>query len=144
MKRFWIMETTSLACLALMYALFTYMYQDAGVFPSVPPFTQVIVFKIYLVDTGFILLLLAYEHLTADWEPASYLIVDILCRYTLAVITGYCTGPFIGLFGYDLRNAAVTAGFLLPVFVITYFVTYTTVKDYADTINKSILRNRGK
>lgn len=142
MRRFWAMETASLSSLMLTYALFTFFFRDAGIFPIVPEFTEQMLFKIYFADTLFVLILLVYEYFSRDWEPATYLAVDFSCRYLLAFGFAYVAGPVIGLFGYDWRNAAITAVFLIPVFVFTYIITYWTIKEYADTINKSILRRK--
>ena len=102
---------------------------------------------LFLICLSIALLMECYEKITYKFSEKKDipLPADAAIRLLICYLTVSAGGVLAGWFSLQWKMLLYVSPFVLPVFIITYFVTYRICSGFADDINKAIeLRGKEK
>lgn len=103
----------------------------------VPPEDKAMPLQAFAVTLSIAVLMLLNEKIEDKLE-VSVVWIDAVVRFLICCIVVFVEGGLFGWFDFTISSFAYIAPTLIPVFIITYFISYLTCVEFAETINNSI------
>ncbi len=102
--------------------------------------TGLAVYALFAMSLGIALLLSVVDWLGEHVELS--LFVDNLLRIAVCYVVVLGIGFAVGMFAFSWMALVYVSPILLPVYVVTYLVSYFTIKEYTNSINAALVHRR--
>lgn len=137
MKKMFIICCTSFTGIMLFFALFSFV---GPISDAVPVLSPVVVLQAFAMSASIALLMFVMEKILDRWDFSLW--VDILVRIIICYVVVFIIGGLAGMFPLGPVALLYITPVMLPVFIVTYLVSYITCVEWAEAINKSIRRRK--
>jgi len=133
-KKVLIITCSSFTAIVLFFILFSKL----GV---IIPFSEDIALQLFIMCLIIAILLIIVELIEARLDVSS-IFADALARVLTCYFVVFIVGSLFGMFPFSWISFAYITPVLIPGFIVTYAISYTTCIEHSHAINASIKRKQ--
>lgn len=143
MKRFLMLVTSVYTVAVTLLSLFSWFMKRFGESPQTSGAAEETNLKVLLLAVLTVAAMLLYEHVTRNVDAFDRFAADFAARFVIAYLGSFFGGVWTGIIPFAGWMALLCVVFTCICVLVTYLLTFLTVSEYAETINRQ-LHTRGK
>lgn len=142
MKRFLMLTTSVYTVAVTLLSLFTWFMKRFGEPPQASGAAEETNLKILLLTVLTVAAMLLYERITRDVDAFDRFVGDFAARFMIAYLSSFFGGVWAGIIPFTGWMALLCVVFTFICVLVTYLLTFLTVSEYAETINRQLHTRR--
>ena len=142
MKRFLMLVTSVYTVAITLLSLFTWCMKRFGESPQASGAAEETNLKVLLLAVLTVAAMLLYEHATRNMDAFDRFGADFAVRFVIAYLGSFFGGAWAGIIPFTGWMALLCVVFTFICVLVTYLLTFLTVSEYAETINRQLHTRR--